>query len=61
MRRGEEGDCGGRLGGGVFGGRGGWYGRKLHAEAGRWDTSANISEMRRCWTLVSWEVGQGWS
>ena len=30
------------------------YGRKLHADAGRWDTSAKISEMRRCWTLVSW-------
>lgn len=30
------------------------YGRKLHAELGRLATSVKISEMRRCWTLVSW-------
>ena len=29
------------------------YGRKLQAEAGRWDTNVNISDMRRCCTLVS--------
>lgn len=29
------------------------YGRKLQAEEGRWDTSVNISDMRRCWTAVS--------
>jgi len=63
----EEARRGGRLRGevrrwGVWWKEGGWwYGRKLHAEAGRWDTSVKISEMRRCWTLVSWEVVQGWS
>ena len=32
----------------------GWtYGRKLQAEAGRWETRVKISEMRRCCTLVS--------
>ena len=30
------------------------YGKKLHAEFGRLATSVKISEMRRCWTLVSW-------
>lgn len=29
------------------------YGRKLQAEDGRWDTRVNISDMRRCWTVVS--------
>ena len=28
--------------------RGEAYGRKLQAEAGRWDTRVKISEMRRC-------------
>ena len=28
-------------------------GRKLHAELGRFDTNVNISEISRCWTLVS--------
>ena len=36
------------------GGSEGWtYGRKLQAEAGRWETRVKISEMRRCCTLVS--------
>lgn len=30
------------------------YGRKLQLEFGRFATSVNISEMRRCWTEVSW-------
>jgi hypothetical protein len=30
------------------------YGRKLHEEEGRLDTRVKISEIRRCWTLVSW-------
>ena len=30
-------------------------GRKLQAEEGRCETRANISEMSRCWTLVSWD------
>lgn len=30
------------------------YGRKLHAEFGRLATRVKISEMSRCWTLVSW-------
>ena len=29
------------------------HGRKLHAELGRFATRVKISEMRRCWTLVS--------
>jgi hypothetical protein len=29
------------------------YGRKLHAEFGRFATRVKISEMSRCWTLVS--------
>lgn len=35
-------------------GHGGTYGRKLQAELGRLATRVKISEMRRCWTLVSW-------
>lgn len=31
-------------------------GRKLQAEEGRWETRVNISEINRCWTLVSCEV-----
>lgn len=31
----------------------GTYGRKLQAELGRWETRVKISEIRRCWTLVS--------
>ena len=30
------------------------YGRKLQAEAGRWETRVKISVIRRCCTLVSW-------
>jgi hypothetical protein len=30
------------------------YGKKLHAEFGRLATRVKISEMSRCWTLVSW-------
>jgi hypothetical protein len=30
------------------------HGRKLHAEFGRFATRVKISDMRRCWTLVSW-------
>lgn len=33
--------------------RRGGRGRKLHAEFGRLATRVKISEMRRCWTLVS--------
>lgn len=29
------------------------HGRKLHAELGRFATRVKISEIRRCWTLVS--------
>jgi hypothetical protein len=32
------------------------YGKKLHAEFGRLATRVKISEMSRCWTLVSWVV-----
>ncbi len=31
-----------------------WYGRKLQAVEGRWDTRVNISVMSRCWTDVSY-------
>lgn len=34
--------------------RSGGSGRKLQAEFGRLDTRVKISEMRRCWTAVSW-------
>jgi hypothetical protein len=33
--------------------RRGGRGRKLQEPAGRWETRVKISEMRRCWTLVS--------
>ena len=36
--------------------RGDTCGRKLQAEDGRWETRVNISEINRCWTLVSCEV-----
>ena len=31
------------------------YGRKLQLEVGRLATSVNISEIRRCWTEVSYQ------
>lgn len=34
--------------------RRGGRGRKLQDPGARWETSVNISEMRRCWTDVSW-------
>ena len=34
--------------------RRGGRGRKLQEPAGRWETSVKISEIRRCWTLVSY-------
>ena len=30
------------------------HGRKLQDEFGRFDTRVNISDINRCWTLVSW-------
>jgi hypothetical protein len=33
----------------------GGRGRKLQEPGARWETRVKISEMRRCWTLVSWE------
>lgn len=32
------------------------YGRKLQAEVGRWETRVKISDINRCWTLVSCEA-----
>lgn len=32
------------------------HGKKLHAELGRLATRVKISEMRRCWTLVSYAL-----
>ena len=34
--------------------RSGGNGRKLQAEEGRCETRVKISEIRRCWTDVSW-------
>lgn len=34
-------------------GGGNTCGRKLQAEEGLWETRVNISEIKRCWTLVS--------
>lgn len=44
---GEEEEVGARRGG---------SGRKLQLLAGRAETRVKISERRRCWTDVSWEV-----
>lgn len=38
------------------GARRGGRGRKLHEVDGRCETRVKISEMRRCWTLVSYRV-----
>ena len=35
--------------------RRGGKGRKLHAEGGRVETVVKISEIRRCWRVVSYE------